>query len=216
MSRSTSTRLAPAVAIALAAVLTPLSASAQFRTGSQSWISAPTGEITFSGLADDALVTDQYFASSGVTFTNVELNSTSVFFADAPYVRNTVGTSPYSPVTIRWESAVFSIAWLGAANSGLGSIEGFLNGAPVIQSDAQMSVTPSWFGFENIWLDAIRITAPTTTNGIVALDNLQWFRPVLTDNEPPLPPSSVPEPAALLLLGVGLVGIMLRRRRLVT
>lgn len=76
-----------------------------------------------------------------------------------------------------------------------------------MQSDFQISLTPTWFGFENTTLDEIRITAPTGTNGMIGLDNLQWFRQ---------PPSSVPEPGALLLLGAGLVGIALRRRGLVT
>ncbi len=191
-------------------------ASAQFRSSwdPASWIAAPTGVIAFDGHDQGTLLTNQYLASDGVMFENLMINNASAFFPDAPYARNTIGSQPWTSIIIRFSAPVTALAFQAITNSGIGFFEAFLGGTQLFAVNTLSNEEPGWKGFENLVADWIRFTAPETTNGLVGIDNLQWYRES-GDDLPPLDPTVVPEPATLGLLatGLSLIGLAHRRRR---
>ena len=66
------------------------------------------------------------------------------------------------------------------------------------------SVDSGWLLFQNTAFDAIRYTKPSNSQAWVAIDNVLWKFQTAT---------SVPEPGTLGLLGIGLAGIGLAKRR---
>jgi hypothetical protein len=191
-------------------------APAQFRSSwdPASWIAAPTGVITFDGHAQGTLLTDQYLASDGVMFENLMINNASAFFPDAPYARNTIGSQPWTSIIIRFSAPVTALAFQAITNSGIGYFEAFLGGTQLLAINTLTNEAPGWKGFENLSTDWIRFTAPEASNGLVGIDNLQWYREANGDVEP-LDPTVVPEPATLILLATGLavMGAVHWRRR---
>lgn len=193
----------------------PAAAASQFRSSwdPASWIPAPTGLITFSGHAHGELLTDQYLVSDGVSFENLQINNTSAIFPDAPYAWNTIGAQPWSSIIIRFTMPVTAMAFQAITNSGIGVFEAFLGNAMLFSANTLSHTEPGWKGFENLSVDWIRFTAPDNTNGLIGIDNLQWFRESAGDDLPPLDPTVVPEPATLVLVATGLAAVALVRRR---
>ncbi|MFN2324501.1 MAG: PEP-CTERM sorting domain-containing protein [Gemmatimonadales bacterium] len=199
--------------LTLAALNAP--ASAQFRSSwdPASWIPDPTGLITFDGHADGELLTDQYLVSHGVSFENLEFNNPSAIFPDAPYAWNTIGGQPWSSIIIRFTTPVTALAFQAVANGGAGVFEAFLGNAMLFSVNTLTHQEPGWKGFENVTADWIRFTAPEDTNGLIGIDNVQWFRESGGDDLAPLDPTVVPEPATLVLVATGLAAVAAFRRR---
>lgn len=202
--------------LAASLLLAPAAVAAQFQSGTSSWISSPTGEITFdgSGLSAGNPITDQYQLSHGVTFENLELNTGTGTVYTAPYAINWIGLQPWPPISFSFASPIISLAFLARANSGSAFFEAFLEDAPVFSGF--LPIEPNvlrWFGFEGATVDRIRITAPSGTNGLIAIDNVQWLNATLIDDEPPVGGDVVPEPATMTLLATGMAGLLAARRR---
>lgn len=191
-------------------------APAQFRSSwdPASWIAAPTGLITFDGHANGTLLTDQYLITHGVSLENLQTNNTSAIFSDAPYAWNAMGAQPWSSIIIRFTTPVTALAFQAIAGGGAAVFEAFLGEVALFSVNTLTHQEPGWKGFDNLTADWIRFTPPEGTNGLIGLDNLQWFRES-GDDLPPLDPTVVPEPATLGLLatGLALVGLVHRRRR---
>ncbi len=205
---------APRILVAASLLLAPAAVAAQFQSGASSWITSPTGEITFAGLADEVVITDQYLASDGVLFTNLEGNTATSSVFTAPYALNWLGSQPWQPIGITFSSPIASLAFLGRANTGSAFFEAFLADAPVFSGF--LDIEPQalrWFGFEGANVDRIRMTAPSGTNGLIAIDNVQWLNASLIDDDPPVGGDVVPEPATMTLLATGMAGLLAARRR---
>ncbi|MEP6503114.1 MAG: PEP-CTERM sorting domain-containing protein [Betaproteobacteria bacterium] len=164
-----------------------------------------TNTITFSeaGLAADTVVTNQY-ATYGASFTpNLDQSPQAGFFA-GDYLGNFDfynGTGIASPFEIDFTHAVNGAAFQFISNPGTTTFEALLNGNVVESfSAATSTATQSYYGFDGVSFDAIRVTVGGSGSAML-LDNLQ-FRT-----------SSVPEPASLALLGLGLAAVALRARR---
>jgi hypothetical protein len=203
------------ILVAASLLLAPAAVAAQFQSGTSSWISSPTGEITFdgSGVGDGDLITDQYQLSHGVTFTNLELNTSTSTAFTAPYAWNPLQgtTAPWQPVTFSFATPVASVAFLLRANPGDALFEAFLDNALVFSGAfPTVQTTLMWYGFESAVVDRVRVTAPSGTNGILVFDDLQWLDATIIDDDGG---DVVPEPATMTLLATGLAGMVAARRR---
>ena len=180
---------------------TPINASA---TG----LTSPLVTITFDEhvLAASAVVTTEY-SDLGVTF------SPNLFYSPQTGFPNINGNDvgnfspsgdgPIDPFSINFLTPQPAAAFAFVSNSTPYTFVALLGSIPIESFTAVVGVSsPDFYGFEGITFDQIQVIGTRDFN---LLDNLQLGA---TASAAP-----VPEPASLLLLGTGLAGSFLRRRR---
>lgn len=170
----------------------------------------PDATITFSEvlLANDTPLNSQ-FSALGVTFQDLFLSTTLVGTLSAPAAenfQNAVGCTPTTcnPFDIFFTSDVTAAAFQMVTNPGTSTFQAFLNGV-LVESFTAGTTIPSatYYGFESIVFDQIHVIPAFSAAGI---DNIEFTRA----------PTSVPEPASIMLLGIGLLStgaLRWRRRR---
>jgi hypothetical protein len=181
---------------------TPINASA---TG----LTSPLLTITFDEhvLATGAVVTTQY-SDLGVTF------SPNLFYSPQTGLPNISGNDvgnfnengggPINPFSINFLTPHSAAAFAFVSNSTPYTFVALLGSIPIESFSAVVGNASSsdFYGFEGITFDQIQVVG---TQDYSLIDNLQLGAGA---SAPP-----VPEPASLLLLGTGLAGSFLRRRR---
>ncbi len=168
----------------------------------------PSQVLTFSEvvLPSESLVTNQY-AGFGVTFSPGMFYNTQPFFFPTPSLANfnfSGGLS--SPSSIVFSQDLTEVALAVQTTPGTTIFSALLNNIIVESFTAgttsstlpNLAQASNFYGFTNIVFDEIRILPNTT---FFQMDNLQ------------LTPSSVPEPGTLALLGLGLAGLFVPKRR---
>ncbi len=197
MTRTKSTYLA-----LLAVMLAPMAAQATPIMGGTGVVGA-SDDIDFSEIAlgDFVLLTNQY-NSLGVDFSGAWYNGcTACVFAQPDGIHpevanfNNNNTAVWAAVTtLMFTGNVSDLSFAFASNGGTFVLESFLNGGLVESFNFNGSIWQN-YGFANSFFDEIRITSASA----MIFDNLRF--------------NSVPEPGALALLGIGLFGMGLARRR---
>lgn len=167
-------------------------------------LSSPDNLVTFSevALADQTIVTNQ-FSPFGVTLTpghhyNSQGNSDVFPGIDGDYVGVSLSTS----FQIIFDDIVSEAAFGYAKNPTTVLVEALL-GTTVVESFSQAvhynNPSTAFLGFEGILFDRIQITA-NVNEGLI--DNIQFNT------------NSVPEPSAIALMGLGLLGFGVSRRKI--
>lgn len=169
-------------------------------------LTAPAYLIDFTGQAEGTDLSNAYSAQ-GVTFTN--LNSTNVYGSTlAPAVAPSAVN--FDPGTFSNMKPVFSLSFAQAitdisfylVTDGYGAtITSYLNGQQVETFSLPMNVSLSGYyqGFTNTLIDTV--TLSIAGDGAALLDNIGYN------------PGAVPEPASVMLLGLGMVGLLAARRK---
>jgi PEP-CTERM motif len=159
----------------------------------------PDGTITFSEvpLANETAL-DTQFSAFGVTFANLFASTTLVALSApaAENFQNVTGctTSTCMPFDIFFTSQMTAAAFQMITNPGTSTFVAFLNGG-LVESFTAATTIPSttYYGFESIVFDQIHVIP---TGGAAAIDNIEFVRAL----------TPVPEPASIMLFGIGLLG----------
>jgi len=181
------------------AFATPISHSA---TG----IASPAETITFDEhvLPTSDPVTTQY-ADLGVTFSpNLYYSSQTGFPNIIGNTSTNFGNGPnIFQFSINFLMNQTDAAFAMVSNGTSWDFEALLGNVVVDAFSALVDTSdPNFFGFTGITFDEIRVTS--SVNDFMIIDNLQLGK---------APTSSVPEPAPVVLLGIGLAGLLLMKRR---
>ena len=189
-------------------------------------LSAPHSTITFDEhvLPLQALVTTEY-SGQGVTFSPGglysvygPLSSGAVANIDGQYLANFIpggyGGSRF-PIFMSFATPQTEAAFAYIGN-GTTTIQAFLGGSLVesasIATSGSANDLNNFIGFQNITFDAIYVHTYSSSSDPFGAG---WVTPVFVDNIQLLTasPSPVPEPATLLLTGIGFAGLVGARRR---
>jgi hypothetical protein len=171
-------------------------------------LAAPASTITFSEivLANGAFLTNQY-SGLGVTFNNLWYNTQPVSSGNivSPVAENFNNAGGvFNPFSVFFNTTVSSAALTFGSNAGETTrFTALLNNVVVqtFDSPTNLNGVNDWFGFTNIAFNELRMEVLAGVfNRAAAIDNLQIG-------------ATVPEPATLVLLGLGLVGLARYRRR---
>jgi hypothetical protein len=152
-------------------------------------------------LSSGTAVTNQY-AAFGVTFNGAYFNSQVTSFPPATS-GNLLGN--FSPVNSVWSilfSSVASEAAFGiATNPNTTTVEALLNGVVVGSVSAATDFDGTDF-FQVSGLSFNEIRLSTSGDNLALIDNLQFSNA-----------NNIPEPGSLALIGLGLIGLVARRRK---
>ena len=186
--------------------MSPIAAHAVPISGGPGVVS-PTDDINFSEIAlgNFALLTNQY-SGLGVQFSGVWYNGCTECVVASPDgahpdIANFNNNDVFgftSATTILFANNVTDVSFAFASNGGTFGLQSFLDGA-LVESFNFNGVVWQTYGFSSSLFDEIRLSTPSA----MIFDNL-GFNSV---------PVSVPEPTMLSLLGAGLLGAALVRRR---
>jgi hypothetical protein len=202
-----------ALVITAATLGIPACAAAQAIAGAATGLSGSYTTVTFEEavLGTGTAVTNQ-FAAYGVSFSPSLYYDTGaqVFFPDH-HISNFPGTGgEVDPFSIFFTTAVTGAAFNLITNDATTTqFRSYLAGSLVDQFTAgtdYFSPLGRWYGFENSMFDEIQVEHITGTYASLQLDNIQ----IASDG----PTSTVPEPVTMILLGSGLAGVGIARRRM--
>lgn len=149
----------------------------------------------FSGVTfgQNMYVSNEY---ASAFFPNISGNSIADFY-DA--YRNCCLATPAS---FSFSAPVTAVAFSYSSNDGTSTFSAYLGGTLVesFSANTDTYMQNNYYGFTGIVFDSIQILAPF--NNAFVIDNLQVTSA----------PATVPEPASLALLGLGLAGLVGRRK----
>jgi hypothetical protein len=175
------------------AVAAPSQAAISYFTDAAAFAAA-LNNVTVENFADTTLV-------PGLSFTSTVGNISGGIFNDQLAAGSQTTTFNFSSA-INGLGANFDMSPGGAGVGILWTISLFAGGTEVLSSEVSRNLTGQFFGFiSDSAFDSILFTAGTQANGVETynLDNLSF--------------GTVPEPESLALLGLGLAGIALSRRK---
>ncbi|MBI1924116.1 PEP-CTERM sorting domain-containing protein [Candidatus Poribacteria bacterium] len=168
--------------------------------------------IDFESIAQNVEITSQ-FSGLGPTFSGGLFGDTlsgPALLGSAVTASNFQSRFPpfFNPITVTFSALIARVGFDAVTNApDVLVITTFRSAVPTETITFDTSLTPSFLGIGDLeGIDRIEIEAPVNFNGGFATDNFRFEGS----------PAVVPEPSSLLLLGVGILAVLGRRRKQAT
>lgn len=197
----------PCLVVAL--LLSGAAGATPIKANTTTGLTSPAVTLTFDEivLANDTVFTNQYASLGIASATGLFYNGCETVCVTTPpngkhpdltnFSRGATSTFNVSS-SLTFTSAVNGAAFQFASNGGTFTFTALLNNV-VVESFQNSGTSWGYYGFSGVTLDKIAISAPSA----YILDVLQLGTA----------PSTVPEPASLLLVGLGMAALGFARRK---